>query len=126
MIFLNIILFLDAGKKNQPEGEASFCFYYVQSMCLYKTKLILFGGSTGEFDNNHVFAFNLTTLQIEKLVTTGSPPSPRYKHQAEVVRDVMYVFGAGDFKPCSCCIDIYAFDLKALVLTRIKKLWCNS
>lgn len=41
--------------------------------------------------------FNLTSIQKNadscRVVTTGSPPAPRYHHSAVVYKDSMFVFG---------------------------------
>ena len=57
------------------------------------------------------------------LITTGDRPSPRYKHQAFIDGDSMYVVGGGSFEPEGPHLDVYCLHLagaKALEWERIK------
>ncbi|KAG5191831.1 hypothetical protein JKP88DRAFT_174058 [Tribonema minus] len=97
------------------DGEDAPSRFYGQTVCRYGSVLLLFGGSTGLHYTNDLFEYNMTTNCWRKLATTGKRPSPRYKHQAVVVGDAMYVIGGGCFKPEQAAIDLYRLDLRTLV-----------
>lgn len=97
------------------DSEETPCKFYGQSVCAYVDKLLLFGGSTGLHYTNDLFEYNVRTNRWKRLVTTGRKPSPRYKHQAVVMEDKMYVIGGGCFKPEQSGIDLYCLDLITLV-----------
>ncbi|CAM9188719.1 unnamed protein product [Phaeothamnion confervicola] len=97
------------------DKEKTPCQFYGQSACRYGEVLLLFGGSTGLHYSNDLYEYNVRSGKWRKLATTGRKPSPRYKHQAVVVGDCMYVIGGGCFKPEQSTIDLYCLDLKTLV-----------
>ncbi|CAM9434454.1 unnamed protein product [Chrysoparadoxa australica] len=96
------------------DSEETPCKFYGQSVCTHGENLLLFGGSTGLHYTNDLFEYNVRGNKWKKLNTTGRKPSPRYKHQAVVVGDTMYVIGGGCFKPEQSAIDLYCLDLKTL------------
>ncbi|CAM9398958.1 unnamed protein product [Discosporangium mesarthrocarpum] len=97
------------------DSEETPCKFYGQSVCAYRDKLLLFGGSTGLHYSNDLFEYNVCSNMWKKLATSGKRPTPRYKHQAVTVGDKMYVIGGGCFKPEQSSIDVYCLDLKSLV-----------
>lgn len=97
------------------DSEETPCKFYGQSVCTYGDVLLLFGGSTGLHYTNDLYEYNVCSNRWKKLVTTGRKPSPRYKHQAVVVGDKMYVIGGGCFKPEQSIIDLYCLNLTTLV-----------
>ncbi|CAM9441958.1 unnamed protein product, partial [Discosporangium mesarthrocarpum] len=76
-----------------------------------RNRLVIFGGSTGFEYFDDTSAFNLADGVWESLVTTGDRPSPRYKHQAFVDSDAMYVVGGGSFEPEGRHLDVYRLYL---------------
>jgi N-acetylneuraminic acid mutarotase len=96
------------------DGQDAPSKFYGQTVCTYKDRLLLFGGSTGLHYTNDLYDYNTHTGIWRKLTTTGKKPSPRYKHQSVVVGDKMYVIGGGCFKPEHSLIDMYALDLNTL------------
>lgn len=61
------------------------------------------------FDDAH--AFDLATGSWTLLATVGDRPSPRYKHQAFVDADFMYVIGGGSYEPEGPDLDVYRLAL---------------
>mmetsp|Transcript_25899 Transcript_25899/g.44665 ORF Transcript_25899/g.44665 Transcript_25899/m.44665 type:complete len:508 (-) Transcript_25899:191-1714(-) len=92
-------------------GESPFCQFYGQSMVVYGRKIIFFGGSSGHHYVNDVCSFDVDTNRWEKLLTTGTAPSPRYKQQCVVVGDKMYLMGGGAYRPRAGPIHVYCLDL---------------
>eukprot|EP00903_Cladosiphon_okamuranus_P018577 g17100.t1 len=87
-------------------------------------RLVLFGGSTGLEYFDDVHAFDLATGSWTLLATMGDRPSPRYKHQAFIDADFMYVIGGGSYEPEGPDLDVYrlalvAGDAKALKWERL-------
>lgn len=56
-------------------------------------RLIVFGGTDGQFHYNDTWAFDLNTKTWTELTCIGFIPSPREGHAAALVDDVIYVFG---------------------------------
>jgi len=73
-------------------------------------RIIIFGGSAGEFYYNDTWSFDVSTRKWTELQCTGPIPCPREGHAAVLVDDVMYVFGGTTGK---ICLD----DLSALQLS---------
>ncbi len=96
------------------DSEEMPCSFYGQSLCAYKDILLLFGGSKGLHYTNDLYVYYVRRDLWKKLQTKGCKPSPRYKHQAVVVDDKMYVIGGGCFKPEQMYIDMYCLDLRTL------------
>jgi len=127
---------------------------YGQSLCVYKHRLILFGGTCGSFFYNHLFEYDTQEqvgreggeggreggamllsvcplscaaahhpplppflfLQVwTRLQAQGRPPNPRYKHQAVVVGDSMYILGGGQYSPEEGPMDIHKLNLETMV-----------
>jgi N-acetylneuraminic acid mutarotase len=63
---------------NMPTG-------YGQSINLYGSYLLIFGGTKGTIYTNELHLYNFITNTIIKLNTTGDIPKPVYKHQAIIV-----------------------------------------
>ncbi|CAM9959421.1 unnamed protein product, partial [Ectocarpus fasciculatus] len=78
-----------------------------------RNRLVIFGGSTGHEYFNDTQAFDLATGTWTALATTGERPSPRYKHQAFLDADFMYVVGGGSFEPEGPDLDVYRLPLTA-------------
>lgn len=76
-----------------------------------RNRLVVFGGSTGfhYFDDTH--AFDLSTRTWTRLTTTGDRPSPRYKHEAFIDGDWMYVIGGGSYEPEGPHLDVFRLHL---------------
>eukprot|EP01084_Bolivina_argentea_P218573 370870_1 len=94
--------------------ESEHFKYYGQTVCTYRDYLLIFGGSTGLCYTNELLAYNTNTKVWQKLATSGKKPSPRYKHQAIIIGDSMYIIGGGCFKPTLSVIDVYKLDLRTL------------
>ncbi|KAJ7596845.1 hypothetical protein C8J56DRAFT_918475 [Mycena floridula] len=56
-------------------------------------RIIVFGGTDGQYHYNDTWAFDLTTKTWTEMTCIGFIPSPREGHAATLVDDVMYVFG---------------------------------
>ena len=52
-----------------------------------------FGGKGNEHYYNDTWSFDISTRKWTELQCTGSIPSPRARHAAVLVEDVVYVFG---------------------------------
>ncbi|CAM9646801.1 unnamed protein product [Ectocarpus sp. 4 AP-2014] len=76
-----------------------------------RNRLVIFGGSTGHEYFNDTQAFDLATGTWMALATTGERPSPRYKHQAFLDADFMYIVGGGSFEPEGPDLDVYRLPL---------------
>ncbi|KAF9455255.1 galactose oxidase, partial [Collybia nuda] len=59
----------------------------------YGDRIIIFGGTDGQYHYNDTWSFDLQTRQWSELNCIGFIPSPREGHAAAVVDDVIYVFG---------------------------------
>jgi Galactose oxidase, central domain len=56
--------------------------------------LCSFGGANDEkYYFNDTWSFDVSTRKWTELRCTGCVPSPRYRHTASLIDDVMYVFG---------------------------------
>ncbi|CAM9265646.1 unnamed protein product, partial [Heterosigma akashiwo] len=90
----------------------NFCRFYGQSMCRYgEEHLYFFGGSDGGRLTNDVYRYSIFTTRVEKLWCGGTPPSPRYKHQAFIYEHHLYVVGGGGRTPAAGDIDVFRLDL---------------
>ncbi|TFK77279.1 hypothetical protein BDN72DRAFT_953734 [Pluteus cervinus] len=56
-------------------------------------RIIIFGGTDGQYHYNDTWAFDLQTRKWSELQCIGFIPSPREGHAGAVVDDVIYVFG---------------------------------
>ncbi|KAJ7042429.1 hypothetical protein C8F04DRAFT_945639 [Mycena alexandri] len=59
----------------------------------YENRIIVFGGTDGQYHYNDTWAYDLTTRKWSELQCIGFIPSPREGHAAALVDDVIYVFG---------------------------------
>lgn len=66
---------------------------YGQSMVAYQEGLYVWGGTHGTNYPTDMHRFDLCSKQWEYVVTTGDLPCGRYRHQAMVKDDLMYIVG---------------------------------
>ncbi|KAJ3575989.1 hypothetical protein NP233_g747 [Leucocoprinus birnbaumii] len=59
----------------------------------YQDRLIIFGGTDGQYHYNDIWSFDLKSRKWAELQCIGHIPSPREGHAAAIVDDVIYVFG---------------------------------
>ncbi|KAJ7492803.1 hypothetical protein FB451DRAFT_1389152 [Mycena latifolia] len=59
----------------------------------FENRIIVFGGTDGQYHYNDTWTFDLTTRKWSELQCIGFIPSPREGHAAALVDDVIYVFG---------------------------------
>ncbi|KIY51211.1 hypothetical protein FISHEDRAFT_37425, partial [Fistulina hepatica ATCC 64428] len=59
----------------------------------YGDRVIIFGGTDGQYHYNDTWSFDLKTRKWSELQCIGYIPSPREGHAASLVDDVVYVFG---------------------------------
>lgn len=59
----------------------------------YGDRVLVFGGTDGQYHYNDTWEFNLATRRWTELQCIGYTPAPREGHAAALVDDVMYVFG---------------------------------
>ncbi len=91
-----------------------FTSFYGLSISLYKHSLLVFGGTKGTIYSNKLFEYNLITNKKREINTSGVLPTPRYKHQAIIINNYLYIIGGGSFKPTNNLIDIYKLDINYL------------
>eukprot|EP00640_Fibrocapsa_japonica_P005025 CAMPEP_0113939592 /NCGR_PEP_ID=MMETSP1339-20121228/5889_1 /TAXON_ID=94617 /ORGANISM="Fibrocapsa japonica" /LENGTH=211 /DNA_ID=CAMNT_0000943151 /DNA_START=243 /DNA_END=878 /DNA_ORIENTATION=+ /assembly_acc=CAM_ASM_000762 len=60
----------------------------------------------------------MNEMKWSKIETVGVKPSARYKQQAVLVGDKMYVLGGGSYKPPADSVDVYCLDLRTFE-------WCT-
>jgi len=63
------------------------------SSVVYKDKLYLFGGYSGDFFTNTLYCYDFETNECRYINTTGDIPSVRSAHVGIVHNDTMYIFG---------------------------------
>eukprot|EP00929_Paragymnodinium_shiwhaense_P056489 TRINITY_DN28267_c0_g1_i2.p1 TRINITY_DN28267_c0_g1~~TRINITY_DN28267_c0_g1_i2.p1 ORF type:complete len:833 (+),score=147.44 TRINITY_DN28267_c0_g1_i2:170-2668(+) len=66
---------------------------YGQSMVAYKDGLYVWGGTHGTNYPTDMHRFDLCSKQWEHVLTAGELPCGRYRHQAMVKDDLMYIVG---------------------------------
>nr|GAT47851.1 cell polarity protein [Mycena chlorophos] len=59
----------------------------------HENRILVFGGTDGQYHYNDTWAFDLTTRKWSELQCIGFIPSPREGHAAALVDDVVYIFG---------------------------------
>ncbi|KAJ7139940.1 hypothetical protein C8R44DRAFT_606672 [Mycena epipterygia] len=59
----------------------------------FENRIIVFGGTDGQYHYNDTWTFDLTTRKWSELQCIGFIPSPREGHAAALVDDVIYIFG---------------------------------
>ncbi|KAJ7107616.1 hypothetical protein C8R43DRAFT_1044594 [Mycena crocata] len=73
-----------AERPAQRTGHATITF---------ENRIIVFGGTDGQYHYNDTWSFDLTTRKWSELQCIGFIPSPREGHAAALVDDVIYIFG---------------------------------
>eukprot|EP00397_Hematodinium_sp_SG-2012_P010810 GEMP01010935.1.p1 GENE.GEMP01010935.1~~GEMP01010935.1.p1 ORF type:complete len:811 (+),score=127.17 GEMP01010935.1:3-2435(+) len=79
---------------------------YGQSMVQYKEGLYVWGGTHGTNYPTDMHRFDMCSKQWEFVVTMGDLPCGRYRHQAMVKEDVMYIVGGSGINRYG---DVYLF-----------------
>jgi len=80
--------------------------------CLYKNKIILFGGTPdGSSGLNDLYFLFLDTFTWAEVKTKGPIPMGRYRHSAVIIEDKMYIFGGYRSK---CLNDLHVLNLETL------------
>ncbi|KAL0951449.1 hypothetical protein HGRIS_008138 [Hohenbuehelia grisea] len=59
----------------------------------YADRIIIFGGTDGQYHYNDTWSFDINTRTWSELQCIGFIPSPREGHAAALVDDVIYIFG---------------------------------
>jgi N-acetylneuraminic acid mutarotase len=98
----------------------NFTLFYGLSISLYKNSLLVFGGTKGIIFSNQLFEYNLITNEQKEIITSGDIPTPRYKHQAIISDNYLYIIGGGSFKPINGLIDVYKLNINTLIWKKIK------
>eukprot|EP00639_Heterosigma_akashiwo_P017454 CAMPEP_0206398526 /NCGR_PEP_ID=MMETSP0294-20121207/24219_1 /ASSEMBLY_ACC=CAM_ASM_000327 /TAXON_ID=39354 /ORGANISM="Heterosigma akashiwo, Strain CCMP2393" /LENGTH=459 /DNA_ID=CAMNT_0053854037 /DNA_START=202 /DNA_END=1582 /DNA_ORIENTATION=+ len=94
--------------------------YFGRSATAYKNSLLFFGGGVkgGRF-TNELLQLDLDTMVWSRLETTGEAPCARYKHQALLVQDKLYIVGGGCYLPPTEEIDAFCLDLRTMVWAKL-------
>mmetsp|Transcript_3878 Transcript_3878/g.5397 ORF Transcript_3878/g.5397 Transcript_3878/m.5397 type:complete len:427 (-) Transcript_3878:345-1625(-) len=97
--------------------------YFGRSASYHDKKIYYFGGGVkgGRF-TNELIVLDLHRIRWERVETTGDIPCPRYKHQACVVENKLYVIGGGCYLPPEEILDVYCLCLKTWVWSKIETL----
>mmetsp|Transcript_33385 Transcript_33385/g.42648 ORF Transcript_33385/g.42648 Transcript_33385/m.42648 type:complete len:349 (-) Transcript_33385:526-1572(-) len=87
--------------------------YFGRSATAYSDGILFFGGGVkgGRF-TNELLRLDQISYRWERMKTTGQMPSARYKHQAVLVDDKLYIVGGGCYLPPQDLIDVYVLCLK--------------
>lgn len=93
---------------------------YGQSMVAYQEGLYVWGGTHGTNYPTDMHRFDLCSKQWEYVVTTGDLPCGRYRHQAMVKDDLMYIVGGSGINRYG---DVFTFHFGANVW---RKLVCTG
>ena len=111
-----------AGGKNQNEHEPTPGNVLRPSHSL-STLVIMFcrfGGGGDQHCYNDTWSFDISTRKWTELQCTGFIPSPRVRHAAVLVDDVMYVFG--EFSTDEGYLDgLYALQLTSECLSMLNR-----
>ncbi|KAJ7124536.1 hypothetical protein C8R44DRAFT_619859 [Mycena epipterygia] len=59
----------------------------------FENRIIIFGGTDGQYHYNDTWSFDLTTRMWSELQCIGFIPAPREGHAAALVDDIIYIFG---------------------------------
>lgn len=94
-------------------------------MILFHHYLYTFGGTIGLSFYNEVHRLDLSIKQWELLPVTGVNPAPRYKQQALLEDNSLYIIGGRGGKE-TFFGDVYALDLHSLKWTLASKSTCHS
>lgn len=84
---------------------------------LYKDTIYIFRGGNGKGYLNDLIAFNVSTLRVEILETTGKNPSIRANHSSSIVGENLYIFGGWNGQ--KRLTDLYTINLEKLVWSHI-------
>jgi len=93
---------------------------YGQSMVAYQEGLYVWGGTHGTNYPTDMHRFDLCSKQWEYVVTTGDLPCGRYRHQAMVKDDLMYIVGGSGINRYG---DVFTFHFGTCVW---RKLVCTG
>mmetsp|Transcript_122419 Transcript_122419/g.346080 ORF Transcript_122419/g.346080 Transcript_122419/m.346080 type:complete len:882 (-) Transcript_122419:135-2780(-) len=93
---------------------------YGQSMVAYKEGLYVWGGTHGTNYPTDMHRFDLCSKQWEHVATTGELPCGRYRHQAMVKDDLMYIVGGSGINRYG---DVFTFHFGSSVW---RKLVCTG
>ncbi|KAJ8594806.1 galactose oxidase, partial [Rhizopogon salebrosus TDB-379] len=77
----------------QPVGPARPAHRTGHACVTYRDRIIVFGGTDGQYHYNDTWSFDTNTRVWTELQCIGFIPSPREGHAAAVVDDVIYIFG---------------------------------
>lgn len=89
-------------------------------MCSINGKLYMFGGTTGHVYFNYLHVFDELNQSWTLQETSGTRPSPRYKHQALVIDTKMYIIGGGVYTASNRPIDVHYLDVSTLTWFQVK------
>jgi hypothetical protein len=89
----------------------------------WQDTLLYFGGSTGLEYSNDLYQYDINTNKWQKLVTTGTAPSPRYKHQAVIHNGALYIIGECAYECIMCRV---AAETKHVQRVRILSIDCAN
>lgn len=91
------------------------------SMCVYKTKIYVFGGVyNNEKVSNDLWCYDTLINKWLQVDTEGELPMPVNEHLAVIANDHMYIYGGNDF--AGVIYDsLYALDLHTFKWTRLAK-----
>eukprot|EP00927_Polykrikos_kofoidii_P012656 TRINITY_DN15480_c0_g2_i1.p1 TRINITY_DN15480_c0_g2~~TRINITY_DN15480_c0_g2_i1.p1 ORF type:complete len:890 (+),score=121.22 TRINITY_DN15480_c0_g2_i1:246-2915(+) len=103
---------------NPPEDTPSA--RYGQSMVAYKEGLYVWGGTHGTNYPTDMHRFDLCSKQWENVMTAGDLPCGRYRHQAMVKDDLMYIVGGSGINRYG---DVFTFHFGTSVW---RKLVCTG
>lgn len=76
-------------------------------------KLLVLGGGDGENFLNDVHILDIETMTWKTLYTAGNSPSPRSRHTATLVNNLLYVIGGGGDNS-AVFNDVYTLDLSTM------------
>mmetsp|Transcript_42072 Transcript_42072/g.69506 ORF Transcript_42072/g.69506 Transcript_42072/m.69506 type:complete len:909 (+) Transcript_42072:229-2955(+) len=86
--------------RDGAEVAAAFLSLYGQSLAAFgRHHLLGFGGTSGNEYFGNLVHFDLAECRACYIAAEGPAPTPRYKHQAIVVGQRMYVLGGGAYRP---------------------------
>lgn len=89
---------------------------YGQSMVAYQRGLYVWGGTHGTNYPTDMHRFDLCSKQWEYVVTNGDLPCGRYRHQAMVKDDLMYIVGGSGINRYG---DVFTFHFGTSVWRRL-------
>ncbi|CAE8670904.1 unnamed protein product, partial [Polarella glacialis] len=90
---------------------------YGQSMVAYQQGLYVWGGTHGTNYPTDMYRFDLCSKQWEYVVTSGDLPCGRYRHQAMVKDDLMYIVGGSGINRYG---DVFTFHFGTCVWRKIQ------